>query len=399
MARHKLLTARQIDGLKPGFHADGANLYLRVRDTGSRAFVFRYKSAGRVAEIGLGSTADRSLAQARDVAGKMRTALADGSDPGTVLRSRRGDEAKTFKAYALELVEAKRIGFKNAKHVQQWGNTLAQYAFPVIGQKLPRDIQLADIKAILNPLWATKTETATRLRQRLEAVIDYAAVHENDDRRNPARWKGNLDKVFQAPRKVTKPKHHAAAPYADVPSIMETLRKKDSTSAYCLRWTILTAARHSESRGATWSEIDEAAKLWAVPEKRMKASRNHNVPLCAEALAILKTMKARKVDGCNFVFPGAKGGLLSDVAVNKTLHLIAPDATVHGFRSSFRQWGAETTSFASAVLELALAHVDPNKVQATYQRSDLLELRRDLMAAWASFLENRDNVVRLVAAK
>lgn len=396
MARIRTLSARQIDTLPTGWHSDGGNLYLRVRDSGSRSWVFRYKVAGKVVEIGLGSPNDRELKQTRDLAGKMRTALADGENPANILKAKRDPAAMTFKAYAEELIAAKKLGFKNAKHIQQWGNTLASYAYPTIGDKLPNAVSLADVKAILDPLWAIKTETATRLRQRIEAVLDYAAVLDGEDRRNPARWRGNLDKVFQAPRKVTKPQHHAAAQYGDVPRIMAKLRERDSASALCLRFSILTAARSGEARGARWSEIDDEGKAWILPASRMKAGREHKVPLCDEVAEILDAMKLRKLRDNDQVFPGALGGLLSDVAINKTLHAIAPGVTAHGFRSSFRQWGAETTGFPSAVLELALAHTNPNKVEAAYQRSDLMERRKELMLAWGKFCQSQNNVVQLV---
>jgi integrase len=393
MAKIKLLTARQVETLPAGFHSDGGNLYLRVRDSLARSWVFRYKTAGKVIEIGLGPVADRSLAQAREVAAKMRTAMAEGMDPGTLVRVKRDTSAKTFKEYAKELIASKRAGWRNAKHVQQWENTLEQYANPTLGDKLPSDVTLADVKAILTQrgedklsLWETKTETATRLRQRIEAVLDYAAVHEGDhSRNNPARWKGVLDKVLPAARKVAKKTHHSAAPYADVPAIMASLRDKQSLSAYCLRFTILTAARSGESRGALWSEIDMTSRTWTVPDNRMKAGRVHRVPLCDEAMQILTTMEDWRREDSESVFPGLRGGLLSDVAVNKTLHAIAPAVTVHGFRSSFRQWGAEATTFPSAVLELALAHVNKDKVEEAYQRSDLFERRRELMAAWGQY--------------
>ena len=205
------------------------------------------------------------------------------------------------------------------------------------------------MKAILLPIWATKTETANRLRQRIEAVLDYAAVHDDSDRRNPARWKGNLDKILPAARKVTKRTHFAAAPYTDVPRIMSALRNKDFLSAYCLRFTILTAARSGEARGAMWNEIDMGDKVWIIPAHRMKAEREHRVPLCSEVMDILIKMQQWQLDGNEYVFPGIRGGLLSDVAVNKTLHAVESNVTVHGFRSSFRQWGAETTSFPGAV--------------------------------------------------
>ena len=397
MAKIKVLTAREVYNLSEGFHSDGGNLYLRVRDSGSRAWVFRYKFGGKTIELGLGPVDDRSLAQARELAGRMRTALADGQDPAMLAKVRRDPTAMTFKDCAEALIESKRAGWRNAKHAKQWENTLKQYTYPAIGQKLPAEVSLADVKAILLPMWATKTETATRLRQRIEAVLDYAAVHDDEQyRSNPARWKGVLDKVLPAARKVSKRVHHAAAPYAEVPAIMSALREKGSVSAYCLRFTILTAARSGEARGALWSEIDHKARTWTIPANRMKAERMHRVPLCDEAMEIIGKMLELRKDDAENVFPGARGGLISDVAVNKTLHVIAPDITVHGFRSSFREWGAETTTFPSAVLELALAHVNKDKVEEAYQRSDLFERRVELMKAWGSYCSSKGNVTQLV---
>ncbi len=389
MAQVRILKVRQVETLPAGFHADGGNLYLRVRDTGSRSWVFRWKQGGRVSELGLGSVLDRGLAEARELAAEMRNALANGSEPAAVL-GRRNEKQKTFQEYALELIAAKRPGWRNGKHVQQWGNTLAQYAYPVVGAKRPDSVTLADIRAVLDPLWSTKTETATRLRQRIEAVLDYAAVHEGTERRNPARWRGNLDKVYPAPRKIAPHRHHARAPYSEVPSIMRALRQRDSISALCLRFSILTASRSGEARGATWSEVDLSERVWTVPADRMKARREHRVPLSDEAVSILRLASHRRIGGCPLIFPGGRGGLLSDVAVNKTLHSIAPDVTAHGFRSSFREWGAEATGYSSAVLELALAHADKDKVQAAYQRSDLFDRRRALMKDWADFCGAED---------
>ncbi len=378
------LTARQVDTLSEGFHSDGGNLYLRVKG-GSRAWVYRYKDKGRVRELGLGPTSIRKLKDVRAVAEAMRKAHADGRDPGELLR---GDTVEpvsmTFEQCARDLIEAKRPGWKNAKHAQQWINTLRDYAFPVIGKKAPAEVSLSDVKSILLPIWASKTETATRVRQRIEAVLDYAAVHDLcDGTRNPARWKGVLNKVLPEPAKVSTPEHHAAAPYGDVPRIMSALRDKSHISAYCLRFTILTAARSGETRGATWYEFDLDARVWTIPGRRMKAARPHRIPLSDAAMDILIEMQTWRMGNSPRVFPGARGGLLSDVAMNKTLHSIAPDVTVHGFRSSFRQWGAEQTSFPAAVLELALAHENRNKVEAAYQRSDLFDLRRTLMEDWA----------------
>jgi len=386
MAKIKILSARSVASLPDGYHADGANLFLRVRGE-SRVWFFRYKIRGKQTSIGLGNIHTRTLAEVREIAAVMRNAIANGRNPADELRSKAELNKPTFKTSALALIEAKRPSWKNAKHAQQWQNTLEQYVHPAIGHKLPADVTLADVKAILLPLWTSKTETASRLRMRIEAVLDYAAVHDGNDRRNPARWKGNLDKLLPAPRKVTKRVHFAAAPYVDVPRIMTALREKDSLSAYCLRFIILTAARSGEARDARWSEIDLDKKIWLIPATRMKASREHAVPLNEEAIEILKIMQQWRMENTDRVFQGSRGGLLSDVAINKTLHSIAPNITVHGFRSSFRIWGAETTSTPSAVLELSLAHVNQNRVEAAYQRSDLFELRRELIISWGRFVK------------
>lgn len=403
MAQFKILKASQVESLGAGIYNDGGNLILRVRKTGARSWIFRCKSHGKVIERGIGPASSskggaRSLAQARDIAAKMRSALAEGKDPATILSPTRTTGTPTFKAFALELIEAKRSGWRNAKHVQQWENTLEEYAYPTLGGKNPADVTLADVKAILQPMWATKTETATRLRQRIEAVLDYAAVcEEAHGRYNPARWRGNLDKLLPSPRKVTPRVHHAAAPYASVPDIMKELRSVEAMSAYCLRFSILTAARSGEVRGAVWDEFNIEARTWTVPAARMKAGRVHRVPLCDEAIIILKKMAEWRRGDEPRVFPGASGGILSDVAINKTLHAIAPGVTAHGFRSSFREWGAETTAFPSAALELALAHVNKDKVEEAYQRSDLFGRRIELMETWGRFCNNESgNVIQMV---
>jgi integrase len=389
------LTARQVDSLPEGFHSDGGNLYLRVKG-GSRAWVYRFKDKGRVRELGLGSVAVRTLKAARELAADMRATYANGRDPAELLRDDAKPQGMTFKQCAEALIEAKRPGWRNAKHAQQWANTLRDYAYPSLGDKAPSEVSLADVKAILLPMWATKTETATRVRQRIEAVLDYAAVHDLcDGTRNPARWKGMLDKVLPKPDKVRTKEHHAAAAYADLPRIMAALRDKGHVSALALRFIILTACRSGEGRGATWDEINLDAKVWTIPAARMKAAKPHRVPLAEDALEILRTMQQWRREDCTLVFPGARGGLLSDVAVNKTLHSIAPDVTVHGFRSAFRDWAAEQTAFPARVCELCLAHGNPDKVEAAYQRSDLFEKRRQLMDAWASYCSGSSNVVQL----
>lgn len=388
-AKIKRLSTRRVDTFGPGFYADGGGLYLRVRGSGSRAWVFRYTRTGKVREIGLEATHSRSLADARRWAEAMRKALIDGEDPAGVLRTRKrlGDEPVTFESCALALIESKRAGWRNAKHAQQWLHTLRDYAFPLIGAKNPADVTLADVKAILLPLWATKTETASRLRQRIEAVLDWAYVHGLRTGENRARWRGVLDKVLPAPNKVRAVQHFAAMPYEQVPAAMAALRKNQHVSAYCLQFLILTAARSSAARGAQWTEIDLDAHIWMIPAERIKANKPHLVPLSDEAIALIKALP--RIDGQDLMFPGARGGWLSDVALNKTLHEVHPGVTVHGFRSSFRDWAAEQTSFPAAVCELALAHVNKDRVEAAYQRSDLFERRRELMQAWGRFLVHR----------
>jgi len=407
MANIKRLTARQLNTYPIGTHADGGNLYLRVRINGSRAWVFRYKIAGKksskgkptATEIGLGATGSRSLLEARGIAGRMRAAIINGNDPSTLVRAKRDGTVMSFRECALALIKSKRSGWRNAKHAQQWENTLDQYAYPSIGNKLPAEIMLADIKAVLLPLWTTKTQTASRLRQRIEAILDYASVHDGSDRRNPARWKGNLDKILPAARKVAKIIHFASAKYNDVPRIMSALRDKNSLSAFCLRFIILTATRTGESRGALWNEINLNEKVWVLPASRMKAEREHRVPLCDEAMKILTKMQQWRIEGTEHIFPGMRTGLLSDVSVNNVLHTIAPKVTVHGFRSSFREWGAEVTSFPGAVLELALAHTNKDRTEEAYQRSDLFERRIELMTAWGSYCANSGKIVQLTKGR
>jgi integrase len=414
MARINLLKPRQIESLPVGFHSDGSNLYLRVTGQHARAWVFRYMSSGKVRQVGLGSTVERTMLEARAIADKMRRTLADGGDPAMVL-TRRDPETMTFLLYAEELIDAKRPHFRNAKHAAQWPSTLKQYAYPLIGNKRIGAITLADIEAILRPIWSRKTETAARLRSRVEAVIDYGYIAEGIDRRNPAAFKGNLEhRGFGKRRKISPVVNHPAAPYSSIPTIMEELRGLNTTTAQCLRFIILTWTRSSEARGARWEEIDERGRLWSIPAERMKAHKPHDVPLSDEACEIIATMRKR-TRGTGLVFPGASGGVLSDVGLNKVLHhlptVLSLDAealrrtmtakgrkpqgaTVHGMRSSARSWAAAQTEFAPFVAELALAHVNKDKVEAAYQRDRVLEKRRALLTAWGDHCANA-NVVQL----
>lgn len=362
-------------------------------------------SGGKVRQVGLGSTVERTISEARELADKMRRALANGDDPASVL-TRRDPDSMTFRLYAEELIEAKRPHFRNAKNAAQWPSTLKRYAYPTIGEKRIGAITLADIEAIMRPIWSKKTETAARLRSRIEAVIDYGYIAEGIDRRNPAAFKGNLEhRGFGKRRKISPVVNHPAAPYACVPAIMDELQGLNTTTALCLRFIILTWSRSSEARGARWEEFDERVGLWSIPAARMKANKQHDVPLSDEAREIIATMRMRTT-GEGLVFPGASGGVLSDVGLNKVLHHLptvmaldaeakrkagvmagreAHGATVHGMRSSARSWAAAQTDFAPFIAELALAHVNKDRVEAAYQRDRVLDKRRALLHAWSAY--------------
>jgi integrase len=423
MAGQNLLTVRQIEALPEGFHSDGGNLYLRVRGNG-RSWVFRYKvpkgaawaAAGKPVELGLGSYPARGLKDARGVAEALRSEVANKRNPADYLNPPSAEpvKAKTFSDYATAYIEAHEAGWRNPKHRQQWRNTIIgpkdgeesdvqPYAKP-IWTKAPGEITSAHIADLLEPIWRTKTETATRVRQRIETIIDYAFVKEGIDRRNPARWKGNLEHVLPDPRKAAKAagklKNHAAPPWADVPAIMASLRAKPAvTSALALRFSILTAARSMETRAMTWSEVDIDGAVWRLPGERTKNGEAHDVPLNAEALAILKGLAKDDSKPTDRVFAGPTGGLLSDVAINKVLYAAYPDITAHGIaRSSFRDWVAEATSFSDKIAEAALNHRNPNETEAAYLRTKFFDRRIELMRAWGDFVAGKDNVIKLAAS-
>jgi integrase len=383
MARIHRLTAREVETAGVGTHADGGCLYLRVRPNGSRAWVFRATVGGRVREIGLGATHTRTLKEARAVAAEMRRAIADGRDPALIVRPERPPPTKTFAEVAEELIASKGAGWRNPKHRAQWLSTLRTYAYPIIGDMAPRDITIEHVLSVLRPLWTTKPETASRLRQRVEAVLDYAKVLKLRTGENPAGWNSNLEALLPSPRKVRPREHHAAAHYSDVPRIMAALAEKTHVSALALRFIVLTGCRSGEGRGARWSEIDLEARVWTVPGSRMKAGKPHRVPLSDAALEVLRA--APRFEGTDLVFVGARGAALSDVAVSKALRAIEPGVTVHGFRSSFRIWAEEAARAPRSVSEAALAHVNRDAVEAAYMRSDLFELRRELMESWGRY--------------
>lgn len=386
-------TAKHFEAItKPGFHGDGGGLYLSIVG-GSRTWLFRYRRAGKGHWMGLGPDSLVSLAKARDAAIDARRLLRDGIDP--IEHRRDAKEAakaeaapeKSFEIVAGEYITAHKAGWKNKKHGAQWEATLKAYAYPHFGQRPVDTVTVDDVLAALTPIWTEKPETASRLRGRVESVLDYAKTRGWRQGENPARWKGHLDHLLPARATITRVVHHPALAWADMPQVMTKLAKAGGTSALCLRFTILTAARSGEARGARWNEIDMAAKVWTIPGTRMKAKQEHRVPLSDAALAVLETMQPLKSAADGLVFPGGRlGKPLSDVAVSKALAGVADGVTVHGMRSTFRDWCAECAhNYPRETAEAALAHSNKDKVEAAYRRSDLFELRAKLMAEWAAY--------------
>jgi integrase len=382
----------------PGRHSDGGGLNLSVDTTGRRRWVFMYTWEGKRTELGLGGGSDMSLANAPKEAGTLRTILASGGDPRS---AREKQERQTFGEVADAYVEAMRPSWRNAKHAAQWAMTLTKYAAP-IRPRMVETISTRDILEVLQPLWQRTPETAERLRGRIENVLDAAKAKGLRTGENPARWRGHLDQLLPRRQRLSRG-HHTALPYADVPAFMADLRGREATAARALEYAILTAARSGEVLGATWAEIDLEGAVWTVPATRMKAGREHRVPLSAPAVELLRALEAardaEKAKPSDPVFPSAKGGKpLSSMAMAMLLRRMGSAVTAHGFRSAFRDWASETTGFPHEVCEMALAHTIGNKAEAAYRRGDLFNKRRGLMDAWASYCgENAGNVVRLAA--
>ena len=391
------LTALKVSkAVQPGMYGDGGGLYLRVTRDGTKNWVFRFMLNGRPRWMGMGPLHTIGLAEARARAAECRRQRHDGIDPIDARRAERQqarlDAARTitFKECAERYIAAHRAGWRNEKHAAQWAATLATYADPVLGRLSVQAIDTGIVLKVLEPIWTAKPETASRLRGRIEAVLDWAKVRGYRGGENPARWRGHIDKLLPARSKVRRVAHHAALLYAELQGFLVNLREQDSVAARALEFTILTAARTGETIGVRWSEFNIAGKVWTIPAARMKAGKEHRVPLSERVLAILSEMKppgdAEKI-GEKFVFPGGKAGKpLSNMAFLMLLRRMKRgDLTTHGFRSSFRDWAAERTNFASEVVEMALAHAVGDKVEAAYRRSDLFEKRRRLMDAWAEF--------------
>lgn len=385
----KELAAVQVGKMPVGLHAAGGatGLYLRVAPTGARNWILRATIGNRRRDMGLGGWPDVTLTEARDRARQARRKIEEGTDPIEARKANRDTlrATPTFKECAKRTIEAKRPEWKSAKHADQWTNTLETYANPVIGN-MPVDlVELRHVVEILTPLWTEKTETATRLRTRIEAVLAWASVSGFRSGDNPARWRGNLDAVLPKPSKVAKVKHHKAMPFDALPAFMGALRLREGLSARALEFLILTATRSGEVRGATWDEFDLEAATWTIPANRMKAGKEHRVPLSARALAIVKSMP--RIAGTDYVFPAARGGMLSDMAMTELMKGMKADAVPHGFRSTFRDWTAERTAYPRDVAEMALAHTIPDKVEAAYRRGDLFDKRTKMMADWAKFID------------
>lgn len=378
---------------KPGLHFVGgvAGLALQATATGARSWILRIRIAGKPREMGLGGYPTVTLAGARERARELRLLVDQGIDPVEDRRikkaAQRAERAKavTFQWCAEQFIEAKSAEWKNAKHAAQWTATLEQYAYPVIGKMIVRDIELPHVLEILRPIWSTKTETASRLRGRIDNVLDWATVHGYRTGPSPARWKGHLDKLMAAPSKVARVEHHAAVDYQNVGVFVAKLRKQGGMGARALEFAVLTAARSGEVRGATWQEIDINASVWVVPSTRMKAGVEHRVPLSVQAADLLRDLPREA--GINLVFPAPRGGALSDMSLLAVMRRMGVDATPHGFRSTFRDWAGEATAYPREVIEHALAHQLTNKAEAAYARGTLFDKRRRLMVEWGNYCD------------
>lgn len=389
----KELSALQVSRLtESGHHAVGGvtGLYLYITPTGARSWVLRTLIAGKRRHMGLGAFPSVTLAMAREKARAARSEVEAGVDPIAarieVVKKLKEENlnAVTFESAAKAYIDAHGDTWKNPKHRAQWSATLATYAFPVIGSLQTAHVTQAHVLAVLEPIWKTKNETAARLRGRIEAVLDWATVRGYREGENPARWKGRLDKLLPAPAKIQKTVHRKALPIDAVPQFMRDLRDKEGVTARALEFVVLTAARSGEVRGATWGEIDLDAAVWVVPGDRMKAGREHRVPLCTQAVELLKKMP--RFVGNEHVFPSPRGKVLSDMALLAVMRRMEVDAVPHGFRSTFRDWVGERTDYPRELAEQALAHTLESKVEAAYRRGDALEKRRTMMQEWGDFL-------------
>jgi integrase len=411
MGRHfgklKALTVARVKAA--GMYSDGGGLYLQVTSSGARSWIFRYwtqdrdptsgepvrdemgKVRGRSREMGLGSFVVVGLEDARELAHEYRRLHRQGVDPIDARRTHKTQAAInaaksiSFAKCATDYIKAHRAGWSSAKHALQWESTIKTFAEPIIGALPVQAIDTALVMKVLGPVWTEKPTMASRLRGRIEAVLDWAKVHGYRSGDNPARWRGHLDKLLPAHSKIRAVEHYAALPFAELPAFMIALRAQPGIGVRALEWTILTAARTKETIGARWNEIDLKARQWTVPAERMKAGREHRVPLSDAAIVLLQNMEPQENDA--FLFPGRQRGVgLSSLVMLGVLERMGrSDLTTHGFRSTFRDWAAERTNFPNHVVEMALAHTIGDRNEAAYRRGDLFDKRRRLMGEWAKF--------------
>ena len=385
-----------------GYYGDGGGLFLQVSASGSKSWVFRFRDGGRLREMGLGPTHTVSLAEARQKALDCRKARLDGKDPiedrKTARSAARLEAAKamTFKDCAERYIAAHKAGWRNLKHAAQWPATLGTYVYPVFGPLPAQAVDVGLVMKALEAIWTEKPETASRVRGRIESVLDYATARGWRTGENPARWRGHLENLLPKKAKVRRVEHHAALPYPEIAAFVSALRQQEGVSARALEFAILTAARTGEVIGARWGEINLAENLWTIPAHRMKAGKEHRVPLSPPALAIVEDLA--KVRESDFVFAGGRHARpISNMAMLMTLRRMGRgDLTAHGFRSSFRDWAAERTTFPAEVAEMALAHTVSDKVEAAYRRGDLFQKRRQLAEAWAKFCTTPPTARRVV---
>lgn len=412
------LTAKEIEHAKPGMHADSNGLYLRVQDSGAKSWIFRFQLNGKRREMGIGTLADQPAKEARGKAAELGALVRSGIDP---IEKRRQDEADaiaaaraaeahatTFDEAAAEYIKTHKAAWKNTKHAQQWENTLSAYASPIIGSKSVGVVTTEDVLRILKPIWTSKTETASRLRSRLELILSYAKAMKWRQGENPAMWRGHLDALLPLPTKLKNVRHHPALPYTQIADFVRELRCIQGSSARALEFAILTATRSGEARLAKWSEIDLDKKLWTVPAERMKAKREHWVPLSSRAIALIEALP--KIEDCEYLFPTPRDlKPLSDMALTSVVRRMntteggAPMPWIdpqtgaaivpHGFRSTFRDWSAEVGHYPRELAEHALAHSLPDKVEAAYHRGTMLERRAPMMQQWADYIEQEKAAV------
>jgi len=388
MASEKLTILKVARARTPGMLGDGKGLWLRVASGGSKSWVFRFMLAGRGREMGLGSLDEISLGEARELARECRKLCRQGIDPIEARRAQRASlrlestRSMTFEECATAYIAAHQAGWNNPKHAKQWPSTLKAYAYPVFGSLPVQAIDVGLVIRAVEPIWYSKPETASRVRGRIEAVLDWATARAYRQGENPARWRGHLENLLPNKTKLHRVEHHAALPYAEIGKFMAGLRQREGISARALEFAILTAARTGEVTGARWDEVNRAERLWTIPAERMKADREHRIPLCDRALEIVGEMDAIRQG--TLIFPGARAERpLSHMAMLRVLEAMGrSDLTVHGFRSVFRDWAAERTNFPRELCEAALAHAVESRVEAAYRRGDLFEKRQLLMAAW-----------------